>query len=191
MLYSPASMDAATTEYAILCSDDGDGEVYNRSEEVKWRFSTDKGYKCYLLSYFAFPTLFRFFDSMQRQLLTIRCEHRYPYAVFTILEDEHRIGTIYQKSLLLNTYDIVLERNSTRWRFHMPLYTVYFSGSSDTSEAFYVRMRYHEQWYVKISPANDSIPLMASIAFIHRERMQFGGFNRQWQRKGSVSGNLR
>lgn len=185
MCDSPATPAAATTEYAIVCSYDGSGEVYNCTDEVKWRFSTDRGRKCYLLSYFAFPTPFRFFDTMQRQLLTIKCEHHYPYAVFTILEDEHRIGTIYQKSLLLNTYDIVLERDSTRWRFHMPFFTVYFRGSSDTSEAFHVRMRYHGLWYVRISPSNDNVPLMASLAFIHREWNQFGGFDRQWQRGNS------
>lgn len=169
------------TEYCILCTDDGNGEVYSRKEEVLYRFSTDKGRKWgFFLACFAFPTEFHFCDETQRQLLTIKCEHRYPYARFTMLENGRKIGAICQKSLLLNRYDILLD--GIRWRFHMPLYTVRFRGTSDASEKFYVRLYRHAEWYVAIPPSNDSVYLIASLAFIHREWMQFGGFSRQVER---------
>jgi hypothetical protein len=176
-------------EYAILCSDDGNGEVYSRDETVKWWFSTDKGrWWPFFLSSFAFPTHFRFCDATKRELLSIRCDRRYPFSAFTMFEGSRAVGTISQKSPLLNVYQFVFDSGQATWRFCMPLFTVHFRGTSNAGEVFNVRMRQHDEWYVRMSPSNDNVQLMASIAFVHRERQILGGFDRQVLKKRNKEG---
>ena len=168
---STASSVTETNEYGFRCNSDGSGEIYNRDNKVLWRFRTQHRNNRMAFFYSLFRLLpdFVFYDTTEQELLTIRCEERYPLTRFVMVEKGSAVCTIQQKSILQNKY-IIEFNDGDRWVFHLPLFTVFYKGVSENGEEVQVRMEHHHTWYVKISSSSDNLRLVAALALIHRER---------------------
>jgi hypothetical protein len=88
-----------------------------------------------------------------------------------MVENGSPICTIKLRSILRNKYSFDFA-NGQRWVFRVPLFTVNFSGVSETGEKIRVRLRSHNIWYVIIDAKADNPKLVAVLAFIHRERLR-------------------
>ena len=110
------------------------------------------------------------YDTAGRELLRIRRERRLP-SQFVVLEDGRPVSTIRQRSIFLNKYTMDFADGS-RWMFHMPLYTVFFGGVSGSGASVRVLLETHNVWYVLIDSGVDTLHLVSSLAFIHRERLR-------------------
>jgi len=90
-------------------------------------------------------------------------------SVFNLLEEGNLIGTVRMSSVLRNRYSIELD--GVKWTFHMPLYTIYFSGESRTGTEVWVAMGPREsQWNILLAPGLPERSFAAILAFIHNER---------------------
>jgi hypothetical protein len=87
-------------------------------------------------------------------------------------ENNMPVCTIRQRSLLLNHYSLEFTRGA-KWNFHLPLFTIYYKGTSDTGDEVLVRMPRHDTWQLKIGSDADSLYLITALALIHRERQRF------------------
>jgi hypothetical protein len=172
MLHKGAdSLVEETNEYCFQCVSDGNGEIYNRDSKMLWRFSTPHQNIFLAFPRFFFQLLpdFVFYDTAEQELLTIRCERRYPLTRFVMVENGLQICTIKQMSILQNKYLIEFD-SGYRWTFHIPMFTVYYKGVAETGEEVHVRMQRHHTWYVQIPSNLVDLRLVAAFALIHRER---------------------
>ena len=161
-------------EYCIQCKFGSDGEIYNRESMILWRFRTQHQNvrRMFLPALFRLLPDFVFYDTAEQELLVIKCERRYPLSRFVMTANGLPVGTIRQRGILLNRYTFDFNGES-EWSFHMPLFSVFYKGISDTGAEVRVRLARHDTWYVQISPNSDSLYLVAALAFIHRERQRF------------------
>ena len=88
-----------------------------------------------------------------------------------MLEDGRPVSTIRQRSIFLNKYTMDFA-DGRRWTFQMPLFTVVFGGVSGSGALVRVRLETHNVWYVLIDSGVDTLHLVSSLAFIHRERLR-------------------
>ena len=61
-----------------------------------------------------------------------------------------------------------------RCTFHMPPFSVWFHGVTETGGRVLVRLWHHRVWFLQLDPSIDSFHLVAAIALIHRERLRCG-----------------
>ncbi len=155
--------------YCFHCTWSGNGEIYNSAGEILWRFRTGPEHFRTTYGLFRLPD-FVVYDAAERELFRIRRERRLP-SRFVMLEDGRRVCTISQRSIFLNKYALNFADGS-RWAFHMPLFTVVFGGVSGRGALVRVRLETHNVWYVSVDPGHDSLHLVSSLAFIHRERLR-------------------
>jgi hypothetical protein len=112
-------------------------------------------------------------DLESRELLAFKRVMRFPFAVFEAKEGDHLIGTIRQRSFLFTKYLLEFE-SGLRCTFRMPLFTVRFQGSSESGGRFFVRLWQHRIWFVRLDSSINIFHLVATIAFIHRDRLRQG-----------------
>ena len=156
--------------YCFHCTGSGNGEIYDSAGKILWRFRTGPE-KHFSSTYglFQLPD-FVVYDTAERELLRIRRERRLP-SQFVMLENGLPVCTISQRSIFLNKYALDFADGS-RWTFHMPLFTVFFSGVSGSGASVRVGLDSHNVWSVLVDPGHDSLHLVFSLAFIHRERLR-------------------
>jgi uncharacterized protein YxjI len=158
-------------DYCFCSNWDGDGEIYNRDGEVVWRFRTTG-----LKRRPAEPGLFRspvfaVSNAGGQELLTISRERMLPLARFRMVENGLPVCTIRQRSILFTKYALEFD-NGSRWNLHLPMFTVFIKGVSETGAEVLVRVRSRRQWYVRIGAGFDSLPMMGALAFIIRKKEQ-------------------
>jgi hypothetical protein len=115
---------------------------------------------------------FSFSDASGQELLTVRCERRYPLTRFLMVENGLPVCTIRQRSILLNKYTLEFHSGS-EWTFYIPLFSVHYKAISDGGAEVLVRLFRHDEWYLLFPPGLDSLHLVAALAFIHKERQRF------------------
>jgi hypothetical protein len=99
----------------------------------------------------------------------IRRVRRFP-ARFQIDLDGQAVGSIDRVGFLRNKYRLVLPGGST-WIVQMPLFSVDHGAWSESGAlAWIAEGPSKRQWSVLIQEGADSLPLLAGLAFIHRER---------------------
>ena len=158
-------------DYCFCSNWDGDGEIYNRDGEVVWRFRTTG-----LKRRPAEPGLFRspvfaVSNAGGQGLLTISRERMLPLARFRMVENGLPVCTLRQRSILFTKYALEFD-NGSRWNLHLPMFTVFIKGVSETGAEVLVRVRSRRQWYVRIGAGFDSLPMMGALAFIIRKKEQ-------------------
>lgn len=160
-------------DYCICSNWDGDGDIYNRDGEVVWRFRTTglKRRPAELGS--VRSPVFAVYSTGGQELLTISRERRFPLARFRMIENGLPACTIRQRSMLF-TKDSLEFDNGSRWKLYIPLFnfSMLFKGVSETGAEVLVRVHNRQQWYVRIGAGLDSLPMMASLAFIVRKNLQ-------------------
>ena len=155
--------------YCFHCTWSGNGEIYDSAGKILWRCRTGPEHFYSTYGLFQLPD-FVVSDTAERELLRIRRESRLP-SRFVMLEDGRPVCTISQRSIFLNKYALNFADGS-RWTFQMPLFTVYFSGKSEKGALVRVLLETHNVWYVRIDSGVDTLHLVSSLAFIHRERLR-------------------
>jgi hypothetical protein len=152
----------------ISSSADASGMLFREPGIPHARFEPHPSRSAYsLLNVCRKPDLV-FFDPAGGEVLRVRRSSRIP-ANFTILVREAVVGHIERRSPLRTRY---LIRIGTRtWDFAMPLFSVTFRGSSDGGSSLWVWVGPRKQhWSILLQqPADDSIPLLGALSFIHRE----------------------
>jgi hypothetical protein len=104
-------------------------------------------------------------------------------SVFNLLEDGKLIGKVRMSSVLRNRYSIELDGWKS-WTFHMPLYSIYFSGQSTTGTEVWIAIGPREnQWNILLAPRLPDRTCAAILAFIHNDISTVDrGFGRQRQK---------
>lgn len=158
------------TEYCSQCSFDGDGTIYDSDGIAVWKYKAQakKGFVRTLLEG---PAGFSFRDLAEREILSIICDRRYPFARFSILENNSPIGEVEQSSLLFNKYSIYF-KNDGYFNFDMPLFSVRYHGTFGDGRKLHVRFFRHDTWYFKIPSDLNRLELIAILGFLHRERQR-------------------
>lgn len=167
----PLSNVTEGDEYGFRCTVDGNGEIYNRESRMLWRFRTlhRNGRGTFFSSFFQPLADCLFYDNSDLELLTIRCERRYPLSRFVMFESGLPVCTIQQRSLLQTKY-IIEFTGGIKWTLQLPLFTVFYKVISETGSEVLIRLVRHDTWYLKVFSQSDNFRLLAALAFIHRER---------------------
>jgi len=158
-------------KYCFRCRYEGNGEIYNSNGEVIWRFKTLHKRPHYPYGFFRLPD-FVVYDKTDKEVFRIKLECKLALSQFVMLENGLAICTINQRSILRNKFTLNFA-NGQKWIFRMPLFTARFGGLSETGEKIRVGVRTHNIWYVSIDASADNPQLVATLAFIHRERLRF------------------
>jgi hypothetical protein len=146
----------------------GSGAVSDQHGFICWRYGLHRTRHSWTLGNPLRKPDFVFFERDERDALKIRRVSLFP-SVFNLLEEGNLIGTVRMSSVLRNRYSIELD--GVKWTFHMPLYTIYFSGESRTGTEVWVAMGPREsQWNILLAPGLPERSFAAILAFIHNER---------------------
>ena len=158
--------------YGFHCTYEGSGAIYGTTNQALWQFTGQEGHCERNPPYgvFRLPD-FVVYDADKRERFRVKRVRRLPMARFVMIENGQPICTISQRSVLLNRYRLDFA-SGEKWTFHMPLFTVYFKGQSDTGGKVFVRVETHNTWFMQIDEGQDSPQLLAALAFIHRERLR-------------------
>jgi hypothetical protein len=159
-------------QYCFQCAYDGNGMIYGSNGEALWLIKTEhfNDRLPHPYGFFRLPD-FVVYDRAGKELIRIKRERRFPAARFVMFEDGAPVCRISQRSLLLNKYRLDFV-GQPKWTFHMPLFSVFFRGQSETGARVQVRLKTHNVWYAKVDADADSFRLAAAMAFIHRERLR-------------------
>jgi hypothetical protein len=160
-------------KYCLHCSYEGIGKIYNSIGEVLWQTRTLHFRRPhYPYGFFRLPD-FLVYDSAEKEICRIKLKRRFGLAEFVMIENGVTVCTIKQKNILRNKYALEFS-SGQKWVFRMPLFTINFSGISESGEKIQARLWAHEIWYVLIDATADNPQLVVVLAFIHRERLRFG-----------------
>ena len=158
-------------EYGLICTFDGNGGIYNIDNKILWYFKTlyRNSHSIFPCSAFELLPDFVLYNTFGQELLTIKCERRYPLPKFVMIVNNTPFCTIQQLSLLQKEYIIIFNSGYT-WTFKIPLFTVFYKCISKSGEEIRVRMMRHDTWHVQIPSKVDNLYLVATLAFLHREQ---------------------
>jgi len=157
--------------YGFQCTYEGSGAIYDTNNQALLQFTGQEGRReRYPYGFFRLPD-FVVYDPDKRERFRVKRVRRLPTARFVMTENGQPICTIGQRSILLNRYRLDFT-SSEKWTFHMPLFTIYFKGWSQTGDKVFVRLETHNTWFLQIDEGRDSPQLLAALAFIHRERLR-------------------
>ena len=161
-------------DYCFNSSWEGDGQISDGENKPLWRYESVGGnwFRSSVYGFFYLP-VFVVQDLKGRELLTFKRIKRFPFSVFEVTEGNRLVGTIRQRSFLFTKYSLEFE-NGLRCTFRMPLFTVWFGGTTETGEQILVRMWHHRVWFLRLDSSINNFHLVAAIAFIHRERLRHG-----------------
>lgn len=164
---------APFSEYGTSSSYFGDGEIYSFEEErVVWRFGNEPNVARCSYGIWRLPDfVIRGLDG--GELLRIRRCRRFPWARFDLLVNGNPIGQIRSCGVLFTRYRLSVG-DSPDWKFHLPHFTVNFRGICESGDTLRIERVGHWNWYVGIQHGAASLPLLATIAFLHRERLRHG-----------------
>ena len=158
-------------KFCFQCNYEGNGAIYNTRGEVLWRMETrHRSRPRYPYGLFHLPD-FAVSDPSGREFITIKRESGRIFSNFTMLQEGKPVCRIQQRSVLLNRYTLDFP-GASKWKFHLPLFTVLFGGSSETGATIRVRLAAHQTWFVQIDEAAITPHLIVALAFIHRERLR-------------------
>ena len=151
-----------SADYCFCSTWDGDGEIYNQENKIVWRFQTTRVTR---------PSIFSFCDADGKELASIRREKWLPMARFALVQDDVRLGTIWQRSVWRTKYEFEFEGKS-KWNLWMPLFSVSGKATNVRGAEILVRARTRRQWFIRIGAGCEFPPLLAALAFVVRKKLQ-------------------
>jgi hypothetical protein len=169
-----ATQNGDYSDYCFHSSWDGDGQISDEENKPLWRYKSIGGnpFHSSVYGFFRLP-VFVVQDLEGHELLAFKRIKRFPLSVFEVKEGNRLVGRIRQRSFLFTKYILEFE-TGLRCTFHMPFFTVWFRGVSETGGHILVRLRQHRAWLVRLDSNINSLYLVAALAFIHRERLRHG-----------------
>jgi len=137
-------------------------------EDGRWRYETQPKRSVYSPFNLLKKPDFVVADGQGQEVLRVRRSGRFP-ARFEMLENGQSIGKIVLRSILRNKYTIEFKDGSI-WTFHMPLFTIYFSGESTVGSHVWVMVGPSKrEWNLLFETGAEDKHLAFGLAFIHRE----------------------
>jgi hypothetical protein len=169
-----ATQSSDCNYYCSCSSWEGNGQILDKENNPLWQYNSVGGNRFHssVYGFFRLP-VFVVQDLEGHEVLSFRRTKRFPLSVFEVKEGNRLIGTIRQRSLLFTKYRLEFE-GGLRCTFRMPLFTIWFKGTVETGGQFLVQLWQHRVWLVRIDSNINSFPLVAAIAFMHRERLRHG-----------------
>ena len=167
------ALPADYKDYRLESSWEGNGQIYDGEHKPLWRYkSVGRASDSSVYGFFRLPP-FVVEDLEGHELLVFKRIKRFPFAVYEVKEGNQLVGTIRQRTFLFTSYLLEFE-NGFRCTFSMPLFTVWFKGTSETGGRILIRLWQHRIWFVRLDSTINSFHLIAAIAFLHRERLRHG-----------------
>src|SRR5581483_9244248 len=135
--------------------------------EARWQFKTEPPRHAWSPVNLLGKPAFVLLDRATREVLRIRQHKRIP-PCFEIVQSAEIVGEIRRLGVV--SYRVQLVGGLT-WTFRMPPFTHYFCATSNANTRVWVRVwRSEMTWVLLVPPEADDVRLVASLAFIHRER---------------------
>jgi hypothetical protein len=159
--------------YGLNCTWEGDGEAFSYDEDrVILEFKNRPTVRSQVYGIIRLPE-FVVGNSNNSEEWRIQRSRRLPPQIFEIKTGDQCIGQIIQRGLFCTRYEINLA-NGIKWNLSLPLFTNGFFGSSSDGGRLLFWFNNHRLWQAVVDPDHVSIPLIASLAFLHRERLRQG-----------------
>lgn len=159
--------------YGLACSWEGDGEAFSYDEDrLTLKFKNEPTVRSQVYGLIGLPQ-FVVYNQNNSEELRFQRSQRFPRQTFDIKAGEQCIGQIIKRSPFSTRYEINLT-NGIKWDLSLPLFTVGFFGSSSNGGRLLFWLKSHRLWQLVIDPEHDSISIIGSLAFIHRERLRYG-----------------
>lgn len=146
----------------------GYGEIYNSSGSLVLRYSPPKS----ILNMFNGITRcppFILSNPDGKEVLRIHRDGFYPLRRYSIAEGDSHVGSIRNCSLFHTKYHVHFS-NNIDWSFEIPMFTVRFIGTSSAGSTIKVHLASELVWDVLFEIGQDSLPVVASLAFVHSNR---------------------
>jgi hypothetical protein len=157
-------------DYRFCSTWDGDGEIYNQENKVVWRFKMT-GLKQSVEVGMARPPVFVLCDADGNELAAISRERRLPLTRFVVAQNGSRCGTIWQRSIWFTKYEFEFT-NRSKWMLYMPMFSVSGNVVAETGAVIWVQARTRREWYVRFDLGADSLPMIAALTFVVRNKLQ-------------------
>jgi hypothetical protein len=152
----------------IISTPEDWGRIYDRQGVIVWKYETDPPRPSHSLLNIIRKPDFVLLDPSGKEVLRIVRKMRFP-ARFSIVQDGREVGRIARRSVLRNKYSIEYEGGSA-WLFRMTLFSVRFPGVSKEGNRVWILVGpSKKQWNVLVERQADSVKLVGSLAFLHRE----------------------
>jgi hypothetical protein len=159
--------------YGLACGWEGDGEAFSYDEDrVILKFANEPTVHSQVYGFIRLPQ-FVVYNQSNAQKLQFQRSRRFFPQKFEIRSGEQSIGQITQHYVVGTGYEISFT-NQIKWNLSLPLFTNVFFGSSSEGGRLLFWYNHHRLWEVVVDPAHNSISLIASLAFLHRERLRHG-----------------
>lgn len=158
----------AAYRFHIISTPEDWGRIYVKPGAIRWRYETDPPRPSHSPLNIIRKPDFVVLDTDNQEVLRIARKIRFP-ARFNIVQGGRTVGEIARRSVLRNKYSIEYE-GGPAWLFKMTLFSVRFPGiSCEGSRVWVVVGPSKKQWNVLIERRADSVKLVGSLAFLHRE----------------------
>jgi hypothetical protein len=166
--------------HVSLASSDFPGRILARADEPHadhpnaddptWRYTTEPCRNAWSpVNLFGKPA-FVLLDREGQEVVRVRRMKRIPTR-FGIIQKGEIVGEIRRRGIV--TYRISL-KDGPSWVFQMRVFRQHFCAASSANQRAWVRVWCcEEQWLVLVQPEADDLRLIASLAFIHRERCAY------------------
>jgi hypothetical protein len=159
--------------YALACTWEGDGEIFSYDENrVIFKCRNKPSVKSQVYGFIKLPEFIVNREDNSEELRFQRTR-RFLRTIFDIRTTEGSAGQIVQRNPICTGYEITLA-NGTKWNLSLPLFTIGFFGSSSNGGRLLFWLKSHRLWQAVVDTEHDSALLIASLAFIHRERLRHG-----------------
>lgn len=158
------------SEYGFRCTTDGNGEIFNHTGQVRWRFRTKR--RNGILGYM-FLDFSEFLFSIEPENWSICIISSQTLLKKTFFMSDHgaSVCEIRRLGLLAKTYEIKFNSGAI-WHIHIPLFSRFYEGVSNSGARINIQLLRHDTWHVRIFSDCEDIRLLAALAFIHRDRQR-------------------
>lgn len=157
--------------YGITSTWYGEGEVFSYDENrTVLKFRNERTPDSELYGLIWLPK-FLVLNNEGVEMLQFQRVRRLIRSEFEIRDTGNRVGTVVQRNLFCTGYELRL-LNGEVWDFRLPLFATGFFGSSAAGGKLLFWLKSHRQWQLVICSGHDSEQLLASLAFLHRERLR-------------------
>jgi hypothetical protein len=154
-----------------LASSDFPGSISGgREENTTWLYKTEPARNAWSPRNLLRKPAFVLRDGEAREVLRIRRCKRIP-PCFEIAQNGAVVGTIRRLGIVSYRIDLV---GGPRWLFRMPIFTHCFYARSTLDTRVWIQVFSSEMnWIALVQSQADDLRLVASLAFIHRERCAY------------------
>jgi hypothetical protein len=108
-------------------------------------------------------------DAVDHETGLIRTEQGLLFPKYALYQDSTILWTLSVRSVFRNRHTLQLAED-TRWDVRTPFFSTHFEGRAADGSRVLGRVGQHvSEWLWLVNPDRDSQPLLAAVAFMHRQ----------------------